>query len=714
MKVISQPDYLRDAQFLCSPELLEEEHGARPGILQVPSRCRAVSDDSPFRTMLKDNAVPTIFDLTSHLSNPDSRHRKRIKELTEEELEKMKERRLETSSGNVTNDDTGQDISDTSDDLPPLTEKEKEERDYLKALFEILVVLGKQNIPLHGHTEEKTVMNFTPSNFQSLLEYRINAGDEILRKRFEAMAVNAEYCSSSQQRQMLEVCESCIREQLLQEVRECRFFSLLTDDLVDMAGEAHLPMFLRFADQSHCLREEFVGFLPFEGDEDTLTERLLCEITENWGLNMEYCRGQAHVGSGVFTSRIKAIAAKLLAKYPMAVYTPFSSRALNISLASTLNLKGVQIVMSTLKRISSFFSTSPALQAELEHAISIFYQGNEKKGDDLKETSRTSWAEGQDCFDLAVELLESVLLCMDSVHDNEDLRWNDQVVQEAYMISQTLADFQFVVTLVVLKNTLSFTRAFGKNLQGQLMDVYFAANSLTAVLHSLNEVMDNIEVYHEFWFEEAVNLAAALEIPVKIPRLFYRKQRSGTWMDIEPECYYKESLTIPVVAHVIQELNDAFSENHLKALKCLSLVPSVMGELKFNTSEEHDADIFKNDLANPDTLSTELHCWRIKWKHRGKEISLPSTISETLQLSEVKFFPNVYALLKVLSTLTVLTLEDTKSNSVRKRFKAYVTNTHVSNRAKSLAFLNINYDVKHDLDLMVDTYTKMYPEKENE
>nr|XP_033805472.1 uncharacterized protein LOC117362722 isoform X2 [Geotrypetes seraphini] len=36
---------------------------------------------SPYRTVLRENAVPTIFDLTSHLNNPHSRHRKKIKEL---------------------------------------------------------------------------------------------------------------------------------------------------------------------------------------------------------------------------------------------------------------------------------------------------------------------------------------------------------------------------------------------------------------------------------------------------------------------------------------------------------------------------------------------------------------------------------------------------------------------------------------------------------
>lgn len=36
---------------------------------------------SPYRTVLKDTAIPTVFDLTSHLKNPHARHRKRIKEL---------------------------------------------------------------------------------------------------------------------------------------------------------------------------------------------------------------------------------------------------------------------------------------------------------------------------------------------------------------------------------------------------------------------------------------------------------------------------------------------------------------------------------------------------------------------------------------------------------------------------------------------------------
>lgn len=34
-----------------------------------------------------------------------------------------------------------------------------------------------------------------------------------------------------------------------------------------------------------------------------------------------------------------------------------------------------------------------------------------------------------------------------------------------------------------------------------------------------------------------------------------------------------------------------------------------------------------------------------------------------------------------------------------------------SKRSSNLALLNINFDIKHDLDLMVDTYIKLYTSK---
>lgn len=674
-----------------------------------------VCKTSPYRTVLKDTAIPTIFDLTSHLKNPHSRHRKRIKELTEEDIRKIKERRLASSIEQLLSKKdsaAAEEETSTNDDEPQLSPEEREMRDYMRSLFEIVVMLGKQNIPLE--TNEMQRADRSISNFQALLEYRMNTGDEALRKRFESTAVNTEYLSKVEQNQLLDVCENTVREEILIEVRESRFFSLVTGDLVEIAGEKHLPLFLRFVDQSNILREEFLDFVLFDEDVACLVERLESQMTAKWGLSMEDCRGQAHVTTGSSSTKMKAVAVMLMEKYPMALHMPCSTSALNIYLANGLPYPSVQVVMTTMRRIDVFFQKMLCSQVQLEECISVSYEENDEKADELKQACKSHWTEQHSAFDLMIDMMEPLVLCMDNIRDNQDGNFTDVVIAEAYSIAETLVDFEFIFTLVILKNTLAFTRAFGKNLQGETLDVFFAANSLTAVLHSLNEVIDNIEVYHEFWFEEAMNLATVMEVPIRVPRLFLRKQRASEVADIQPEAYYKEYVTVPVIRGIIQDVEDIFSENNLKALKCLSLVPAIMGQMKFNTSEENHADMYRSDLPNPDTLPAELHCWRIKWKHRGKEVPLPSTIHETLQLQDAKFFPNVNSFLKVLSTLPVLKLENGAEETASMRLQTFLNKTPVKSRCKSLAVLYVNAHVKHDLDVMVDKYCRLYPEDELE
>lgn len=671
-----------------------------------------VCKTSPYRTVLKDTAIPTIFDLTSHLKNPHTRHRKRIKELTEEDIRKIKERRLASSIDQIASKkDAAEDSTTTNEDEPQLSTEEKAFREYLRSLFEAVVMLGKQSIPLMPLKASETELK--PNNFQALLDYRMNAGDEALKKRFEATAVNSEYLSVTQQSQLLDICENTVREEMLMEVRESRFFSLVTGDLVEFANENHLPLFLRFVNQQNVLREEFLDFVPFDGDEPALVERLEAQLTDRWGLSMEDCRGQAHKATGISTTKMKAVAVLLMEKYPLALHMPCSHMALNIHLANSLPFPNVQVVMETLRRIGAFFQAQ-STQDELEKAISTHYQKNEEKGAALKQACIPGWTEQHNVFDVLLDMLPPLLLCMDNIRDNEEGKFAASVVADGYSIAETLADFEIVVTIVILKNVLTFTRAFGRNLQGETLDVFFAANSLTAVLHSLNEVNDNIDVYHEFWYEEAVSVATMIEIPVKVPRLFLRKQRAADVGEIQAEPYFKEYVTMPVIHGIMQEVEDMFSETNLKALKCLSLVPAVMGQMKFNTTEENYADVYRNDLPNPDTLPAELHCWRIKWKHRGKEVRLPTTIHETLQLPDVKFFPNVNSFLKVLSTLPVLKLEDSKSDTASGRLQAYLDSMPPHQWNKSLAMLNVNTHVKHDLDVMVDKYCRLYPEDDTE
>ncbi|XP_078078687.1 52 kDa repressor of the inhibitor of the protein kinase-like [Mustelus asterias] len=689
-----------------------------------------ICTNSPYRTVLKDNAVPTLFDLTSHLNKPEGKHRKhkRIKELTEEDLLRVKAPRTDCDvlrglqcKQEAINELDKTDLEEATESLEEsalleeslnLTPEEKGNKEFLKVLFETVLLLGRQNVPLGGSaTENLSNLCSTPDNIQALLEFRMNAGDEILRKRFETTAVNAVYCPKNLQKDLLDICEMCIREEVLREVRDSNFFSIITDEVINVAGLDYVSMLIRFVDESDFLRQEFVGFIPCELDGEFLASRIHETLTEKWGLNMYYCRGQAYNGSGTMSYKKRVIVASILQQCPKALCTPCSSYPLNIWVAKSSLIFGISMVLSLMENIISFFGLSPQLQKVFDVGVDGIYQTNEEKAKELKKLFQINWYERHDTFEILADLYEVLVTCLDEISYDTCGRWNAEIATQASMLSSTMRDFEIVVSLMVLKNVLSYTRAFGKNLQGQASDTYFASSTLTAVLHSLNEMRDNIDVYHEFWLEEATNLSLKMGIELKLPWRCRRQPQSEEVSEETPENYYKEAITAPFLDHIILEIEEMFSEQQLKALKCLSLVPSVMAQLKYNTGEESMADLYKDDLPNPDTLSAELHCWKIKWKHRSRDVELPSTIFDTLRHPDIKFFPNVYTLLKIVSNLPIIKLETDKCEIGRKRLKAYLKVTPVEERTSSLALIHINYDAKHDYDMMVDTYAKLYPEK---
>lgn len=646
----------------------------------------AIDNETQAGVVLKDDAVPTIFDVPGGTQTSPGK-RKETAKASEKEVKGRK--KMKKPDAEPANEETH------------TVSNEDENREYLKSLFEIVLLLGGHNIlPSYQGVDNQDSLG--QSNFQALVDYRIHSGDKNFQKQWDENKQKF----PNELNNIIDACEQCIRDKLVAEVVQNGSFSLLTEELVMISGELYLPVLVRFVDQSNCQQERFLGFVSFSGDEDVLTEKVLSEITEKWGLKMDQCKGQAHSCSGTHSTKIKKFAAKVTEKFPAAVLTVSSTQTVNIAVANNMALSGVQLVMSTLNKIESFFSRSPLLGAEFEQAISLCYADREEKANALKGICQTNWTSSYNVFEVGVEIYESLLLWLDSVNDNEDVRWSDQIAQEAMVISKALTDFEFLMTLIVLKNITALTKAFGKNMLGDAGDISCAANSLPAVLHSIKEVVDNIDVYHEFWYEEAVNVAIAVDVIVKVPRSFVRKHSES--VVVQPENYYKEHVSFAVVNGIYIELNEVFSECILKTLKGISLVPAAIYQKKSAKPDEDCVQFFKNDVPNAGALSAEFSCWWVKWSKKCKQELFVSTIQDTLQLADMKFFPNMLAVFRQLAILPCLPLEST-CNVVYKRFKSYMENVPDKLKSKSIAFMNINSHVQCDLDSMVELYIKNDP-----
>ena len=81
----------------------------------------------------------------------------------------------------------------------------------LRAVVDLITVCGQQNLPIRGHTNER-------SNFQVLLEYHAK-GDEKLKEYLENAPSNAKYCSHMIQNELIELCGKQIQDTVLKKCR---------------------------------------------------------------------------------------------------------------------------------------------------------------------------------------------------------------------------------------------------------------------------------------------------------------------------------------------------------------------------------------------------------------------------------------------------------------------------------------------------------------
>ena len=138
-------------------------------------------------------------------------------------------------------------------------------RQKLRSIVETIVLCGQQNIPLRGHRDSTIDIERTPDaqhgNFWALLQFRVAAGDTVLRDHLSKSSRNATYISSRIQNQILDILGSTIVK-IVQRVKDATYFTVITDEVTDCSNKEQLSLVLRYVNrEDNKIREDFVAFL---------------------------------------------------------------------------------------------------------------------------------------------------------------------------------------------------------------------------------------------------------------------------------------------------------------------------------------------------------------------------------------------------------------------------------------------------------------------
>ena len=85
-------------------------------------------------------------------------------------------------------------------------------------------------------------------NFWALLEFRVAAGDSVLRDHLAKAPRNAMYTSPDIQNQITDILGDHVRQKILHKVRQAQLFTVIADEVTDCSNKEQLSVVLRYVD----------------------------------------------------------------------------------------------------------------------------------------------------------------------------------------------------------------------------------------------------------------------------------------------------------------------------------------------------------------------------------------------------------------------------------------------------------------------------------
>ena len=238
----------------------------------------------------------------------------------------------------------------------------KKAREAITPIVDTLKLCGRQNIPLRGHKDstknhpEVGKSGLTNSaNFVELLMYRVRGGDKTLENHLHNAPRNAKYTAPDIRNELMECCRDLIVKQLVLEVKESRYYSILADEATYFSMKEQLALIFRFVDRKNNIRQEFVSFLECSyGLSGQSLYRTIKEFLASAGIDISDCRGQDYDGAGAVAGKNQGLSVHGLRVNPKALYTHCSCHRLNLAVVASCGKQHVRNLMLILRKSHIF------------------------------------------------------------------------------------------------------------------------------------------------------------------------------------------------------------------------------------------------------------------------------------------------------------------------------------------------------------------------
>ena len=282
-----------------------------------------------------------------------------------------------------------------------------------------------------------------------------------------------------------------------------------------------------------------------------------------------------------------------------------------------------------------------------------------------------------------------------------DMNWDSKTIVAANGLCKMYNSFTFIISFISTMNAMSIIRLISVKLQNRSYDIVKAYNKVKDVKKELRAVRSSDIMLHS-WYVQAESLASEVNVIPQVPRTTGRQQHRSNVEHDSVEEYYRRTIILPLLDHLIQQMEERFGNTQILVAKLINLVPSViitLTEISYNDV----VSFYSDDLPNPAVVVMEVMRWKEKWSSEDSA-NRPTDLQTALKACDKDDFPNIFVFLRIACTVPVTSCENERANSTLKNLKTFLRNNMGQERLSSLALMHIHYSSAIDFDDVIDNF----------
>ena len=203
-----------------------------------------------------------------------------------------------------------------------------------------------------------------------LLQFRMDVGDEALKKHFAEMAGNAKYTSPTIQNEILGIASTMAVKELVAEANES-FISVAADESCDISGKEQLSIVLRYT-KGDKVNQSFTGFVEMSlVSAESISAAILAHLSRI-GLDLRKLVGQGYDGASTMAGHVSGVQKRIRKKYPRPIFVHCAAHCLNSVINDQSRVSIVRSTCDIIRETICFFRENPKRRSSLGVNILLF------------------------------------------------------------------------------------------------------------------------------------------------------------------------------------------------------------------------------------------------------------------------------------------------------------------------------------------------------